>query len=165
MDSGLAGLVVAETVLSHSDGAHGIMWVRGHTLADLVANFGYEGAVALLWERFAGDGLDRAAIQARLGAARVAAFAALGEWLDRVGSRSVVEAARLSLAFLPTRRRRRRSSRHCRWLSPRCCAGAMALSRCRPTRASPPPPISCAWCTGARSIRRWSRRSTPIGPR
>ena len=35
MDSGLAGLVAAETVLSHSDGARGILWVRGHTLPDL----------------------------------------------------------------------------------------------------------------------------------
>ena len=34
MDSGLAGLVAAETVLSHSDGTRGILWVRGHTLAD-----------------------------------------------------------------------------------------------------------------------------------
>jgi citrate synthase len=101
MDSGLAGLIAAETVLSHSDGAQGILWVRGHTLAELVADFGYEGAVALLWEGFAGDGLNRATIRAQLGAARVAAFAALGEWLDSVGSRSVVEGARLALAFLP----------------------------------------------------------------
>ena len=59
MDSGLAGLVAAQTVLSHSDGARGILWVRGHTLAELVADFGYEGAVGLLWEGFAGDRLSR----------------------------------------------------------------------------------------------------------
>lgn len=47
MDSGLAGVVAAETVLSHSDGARGIMWVRGHTLPELAANFGYDGAVGL----------------------------------------------------------------------------------------------------------------------
>jgi citrate synthase len=101
MDSGLAGLVVAETALSHSDGAQGILWVRGHTLAQLVAGFGYEGAVGLLWEGFAGEGLTRATIQAQLGQAREAAFANLGAWLDRVGSRSVVEAVRLALAMLP----------------------------------------------------------------
>jgi len=50
MDSGLAGLVAAETLLSHSDGARGILWVRGHTLPDLAANFGYDGAVGLLWK-------------------------------------------------------------------------------------------------------------------
>ena len=59
MDSGLAGLIAAETVLSHSDGARGILWVRGHTLPELVADFGYEGAVGLLWEGFAGTGLSR----------------------------------------------------------------------------------------------------------
>ncbi len=101
MDSGLAGLVAAETVLSHSDGARGILWVRGYTLAELVGQFGYEGAVGLLWEGFAGDGLDRGVVRARLGAARVAAFAALGEWLDRAGARSVVEGVRLALALLP----------------------------------------------------------------
>ena len=40
MDSGLAGVVVTETVLSHSDGARGILWVRGHTLPELAADFG-----------------------------------------------------------------------------------------------------------------------------
>ena len=50
MDSGLAGVVVAETVLSRSDGEQGILWVRGYTLPHLVADFGYEGTVALLWE-------------------------------------------------------------------------------------------------------------------
>ena len=59
LDSGLAGFVAAETVLSHSDGARGILWVRGYTLPDLVARFGYDGAVGLLWEGFAGDGIDR----------------------------------------------------------------------------------------------------------
>jgi citrate synthase len=101
MDSGLAGLVVAETVLSHSDGARDIMWVRGHTLIELVSVYGYEGAVGLLWEGFAGDGLDRAAIRARLGSAREAAFAALGQWLDRAPGRTVVEGVRLALANLP----------------------------------------------------------------
>jgi citrate synthase len=101
MDSGLAGLIAAETVLSHSDGAQGILWVRGHTLAELVATFGYEGAVGLLWEGFAGDGLNRDAIRASLGAAREIAFSALGEWLDRAAARTIVEGVRLALANLP----------------------------------------------------------------
>ena len=101
MDSGLEGLITAETVLSHSDGAQGILWVRGLTLAELVGRFGYEGAVALLWEGFAGDGLDREAIRAKLGEARVTAFAALAQWLPCIGSHSVVEGVRLALAALP----------------------------------------------------------------
>ncbi|MGA8402850.1 MAG: citrate/2-methylcitrate synthase, partial [Stellaceae bacterium] len=96
MDSGLEGLIAAETVLSHSDGAQGILWVRGYTLVELVARFGYEGAVALLWEEFAAEAgfahrPDRDALRAQLGAARQAAFAALDRWLDRAVSRPVVE--------------------------------------------------------------------------
>src|SRR5690348_10522389 len=101
MDSGLAGLVAAETVLSHSDGARGILWVRGHRLADLAANFGYDGAVGLLWEGFAGDGLSRDAMRARLAEGRAKAFARLGEWLDRAADRPPVEGVRLALASLP----------------------------------------------------------------
>src|SRR5437868_11284568 len=101
MDSGLAGLIAAETVLSHSDGARGILWVRGHTLPELVADFGYEGAVGLLWEGFAGTGLSRAEMRAPLGAGRVAAFARLGDWLGPAKSRLPVEAMRQALASLP----------------------------------------------------------------
>ena len=101
MDSGLAGLIAAETVLSHSDGARGILWVRGHTLPELVADFGYEGAVGLLWEGFAGDGLSREEMRGRLGAGRVAAFARRGEWLDKAETRPFIEGVRLALAALP----------------------------------------------------------------
>ena len=101
VDSGLAGLVAAETVLSHSDGARGILWVRGHRLADLAANFGYDGAVGLLWEGFAGEGLTRDVMRARLGEGRQKAFAQLGDWLDRVSDRPPVEGVRVALASLP----------------------------------------------------------------
>ncbi len=101
VDSGLEGLVAAETVLSHSDGPRGILWVRGHTLAELVAGFGYDGAVGLLWEGFAGDNLDRETMRARLGVARQEAFDGLGRWLDRTDGRTVVEGVRLALADLP----------------------------------------------------------------
>ena len=101
MDSGLAGVIVAETVLSRSDGDAGILWVRGHTLAQLVGDFGYEGTVALLWEGFAGDSLTRAGIAAELGAAREAVFARRGDWLEPAASRPLAEALRLVLAALP----------------------------------------------------------------
>jgi citrate synthase len=101
MDSGLEGLVAAETVLSHSDGARGILWVRGHTLADLAANFGYDGAVGLLWEGFAGAGLDRETMRARLGTGRERAFARLGDWLGQGEKRPLIEGVRLALAALP----------------------------------------------------------------
>ncbi len=101
VDSGLAGLIAAETVLSHSDGARGILWVRGHTLPELVADFGYEGAVGLLWEGFAGDGLSREAMRAQLGAGRALAFARLADWLGQARTRPLVEGVRLALAALP----------------------------------------------------------------
>jgi len=101
MDSGLAGVVVAETVLSRGDGEQGILWVRGHTLPQLVADFGYEGTVALLWEGFAGGGLTRAGLQAELGAAREVAFARRGEWLEPAAHRPLAEGLRIALAVLP----------------------------------------------------------------
>jgi citrate synthase len=101
MDSGLEGVVAARTVLSHSDGARGILWVRGHTLDELVADYGFEGAVALLWEGFAGDGLDRGQIRASLGEARAAAFARLGDWLEAASKRPLLDAVKLALASLP----------------------------------------------------------------
>src|SRR5437870_8181122 len=101
MDSGLAGLIAAETVLSHSDGARGILWVRGRTLRELAADFGYEGAVGLLWDGFAGDGLNRETMRGRLGAGRQAAFARRGDWLGQAHGRPPVEGVRLALASLP----------------------------------------------------------------
>src|SRR5262249_3619264 len=101
MDSGLAGLIAAETVLSHADGPRGILWVRGFTLDDLVSKHGYDGAVGILWEGFAGTGLTRDAMRARLGTGREAAFARLGDWLHRAAPRPMVEGMRLCLASLP----------------------------------------------------------------
>jgi citrate synthase len=101
MDSGLAGLIAAETVLSYADGPRGILWVRGHTLGELVTDYGYDGAVGVLWEGFAGTGLTRETMRVRLGASRLKAFARLGDWLDRVATRPMVEGMRLCLASLP----------------------------------------------------------------
>jgi citrate synthase len=105
IDSGLAGLIAAETVLSHADGPRGILWVRGHTLDELVADHGYDGAVGILWEDFAGTGLDRATMRARLGAGRTTAFARIGDWLGSgdhgAATRPPVQGMRLALAALP----------------------------------------------------------------
>jgi citrate synthase len=112
MSGGLDGVVAAETVLSHTDPARGMVWVRGHDLPDLVANHGFEGTIALLWDGFAqggggdgfaqggrGEGLTRSGLTEAFGAARVAAFARLGEWLDRARGGSLFEGVRLGLAY------------------------------------------------------------------
>jgi citrate synthase len=101
MNSGLEGVIAAETVLTHVDGARGIWWLRGHGLAEVIAEHGYEGATALLWQGFAGEGLDRARIERALGAGRVAAFARLPLWLDAAQRRPLAEAVRLALAATP----------------------------------------------------------------
>ena len=66
MQSGLDGVVAAETVLSDTDRERGMIWVRGVALPDLVASHGYEGTIALLWDGFAGKGLTRAGVRAEL---------------------------------------------------------------------------------------------------
>ena len=42
MDSGLEGVIAADTVLSHVDGRKGTIVVRGHSIGDLVKNHDFE---------------------------------------------------------------------------------------------------------------------------
>jgi citrate synthase len=101
MNNGLEGVVAAETVLSHADGESGAVWVRGHTIEKLAAEQGYEGAVAVMWDGFAGSGLNRAAMRETLGGARAAAFARRGDWLGCAARRPLAEGLRIALAALP----------------------------------------------------------------
>ena len=98
---GLEGVVAAKTILSHADGERGIVWVRGHTIDELVARHGYEGTVALLWNGFAGDGLTRETIAGELGAARALVFSRLDDWLPTAARRPLTEGLRIGLAALP----------------------------------------------------------------
>ena len=88
-------------MLSHTDGNTGTIWVRGHTIDDLVANHGFEGTVAIIWEGFAGEGLTRDAIVRAFGASRVRAFAAMNDWIGAAAKRPLLEGARIALAALP----------------------------------------------------------------
>ena len=101
MNGGLEGVIAAETVLSHADGESGAVWVRGHTIERLAAEHGYEGAVAAMWEGFAGRGLTRAGLRQALANARAAAFARGGEWLSCSAPRPLAEGLRIALAALP----------------------------------------------------------------
>jgi citrate synthase len=100
MQTGLEGVVAAETVLSHADPERGMLWVRGRPLPQLAA-LGYEGTMALLWEGFAGADLTRAGMQEILGAARVRAFEQTNDWLALAAGRPLDEAIRIRLALLP----------------------------------------------------------------
>ena len=101
MNSGLEGVIAADTVLSHVDGNDGTIWVRGHTVDDLVKNHGFEGTVAIIWEGFAGEGLTRAKIQSEFGKARERAFARMNDWLETAAKRPLLEGVRIALAAMP----------------------------------------------------------------
>jgi citrate synthase len=101
MTNGLEDVVAAETVLSHTDRTNGMVWVRGHDLPTLVADHGFEGTVALLWEGFAGDGLTRDTIAASLGEARQLAYGTVADWLAATKGRSLFEGVRMALAAQP----------------------------------------------------------------
>jgi citrate synthase len=100
MQPGLEGVVAAETVLSTADPRRGMLWLRGVPVSALVAEYGYEGTIALLWDGFIGDRLTRSGMQAALGQARLAAFAALPAWLDAAARRPMDAAVRCCLAEL-----------------------------------------------------------------
>ena len=101
MPSGLDGVVAAETILCLTDAARGMIWVRGVPLPTLLAEHGFEGTVALLWDGFAGEGLTRSGIQADFGVARVAAFAGLDRWMPFAHKVSLFEGVRLAMAAQP----------------------------------------------------------------
>jgi citrate synthase len=101
VSNGLEGIVAADTVLSHVDGNTGTIWVRGHTIDDLVKNHGFEGTVAIIWQDFAGSGLTRAKIQSAFGAGRERAFARIADWLGAASKRPLLEGVRIALAALP----------------------------------------------------------------
>jgi citrate synthase len=101
MSDGLDGVVACQTVLSHNDAESGAVLVRGHPIADLVAQHGYEGTIALMWEGFAGDNLTRARVIEQLGAARSLAYSRLDEWLPAAARRPPIDGMRLCLAAVP----------------------------------------------------------------
>ena len=68
VNSGLDGIVVADTAMSEVDGEAGRLIVRGHAIEELTATRGFEGVAALLWEGYAEGGGDEAAVQRSLAA-------------------------------------------------------------------------------------------------
>jgi citrate synthase len=101
MADGLDGVVAAETVLSHTDPTNGMVWVRGHDLPALVARYGFEGTVALLWDGFAGKDLTRDGMAQSLGKARHTAFETMPAWLPETVGRPLFEGVRIAIAAQP----------------------------------------------------------------
>jgi citrate synthase len=100
MQPGLEGVVAAETVLSTADPKRHMLWMRGVPVPRLVAEYGYEGTIALLWQGFAEGTPTHTDIASALGVARVAMFAGLDEWLTVAARRPMDEAVRRCLAEL-----------------------------------------------------------------
>jgi len=97
---GLEGVIAAETVLSHVDGAAGRLVLRGHELEQL-RDWSFEAVLALLWRDLAPESCDETEIRARLGVARVAAFARMTAALPALDGLSEIEGLRLLLSRLP----------------------------------------------------------------
>ena len=101
VDSGLDGVIVADTVMSEVDGEAGRLTVRGHALKELIASRGFEGVAALLWDGYAQGGGDEAAVRDGLAAARVQAFAQVPKLLAATRGLNPVEALRVGIGMLP----------------------------------------------------------------
>src|SRR5271170_4957881 len=95
VDSGLDGVIVADTVMSEVDGEEGRLVVRGHGLQELVASRGFEGVAALLWEGYGEGGGDPSAVTSALAAARVHAFGQVPKLLATTRGLNPVEALRV----------------------------------------------------------------------
>ena len=100
MQSGLEGVVVAETRLSEVDGEGGRLVICGHDVETLAQRCDFESLCALLWDGGLPDAAAHAALQAGLGAARVRAFSRLGSLGDALGAPDAMEALRAALAHL-----------------------------------------------------------------
>ncbi|MBS0525092.1 MAG: citrate synthase/methylcitrate synthase [Proteobacteria bacterium] len=101
MNSGLDGVIVADTVMSEVDGEEGRLIVRGHAVEELVETRGYEGVAALLWEGYGEGGGDEAAVRAGMSAARVRAFELVPKLLIAAEGLTPVEGLRVGLGMLP----------------------------------------------------------------
>ena len=101
VNSGLDGVIVADTAMSEVDGEAGRLIVRGSSIEDLVASRGFEGVAALLWGDQAPGSDDPAVVGRRLGEARQRAFALVPGLLAATGGLTPVEALRVGLAMLP----------------------------------------------------------------
>ncbi len=100
VNSGLDGVVVADTAMSEVDGEAGRLIVRGQAIED-AAMRGFEGVAALLWDGEAEGGGDPAAVRRSLGLARLHAFDRVPRLLGAADGLTPVEALRVGLAMLP----------------------------------------------------------------
>lgn len=100
VNSGLDGVIVADTVMSEVDGEAGRLIVRGHAVEELVATRGFEGVAALLWDGYAVGGGSERAVRDGLAAARTRAFGLVPALLQATRRLTPVEGLRVGLGML-----------------------------------------------------------------
>jgi citrate synthase len=101
VNSGLDGVVVADTAMSEVDGEAGRLIVRGYAIEDLVTTRGFEGVAALLWDGYGPDGGDEAAVRRAFAAARTRAFGEVPKLLAATHGLNPVEALRVGIGLFP----------------------------------------------------------------
>ncbi len=101
VNSGLEGVVVAETRLSEVDGERGRLVVAGHDIERLAGAIEVEDMAALLWSGALPDADGRAAQQRALADGRVRAFERLAGCGDALALGDGMEALRAATAHLP----------------------------------------------------------------
>lgn len=97
---GLDEVIAAETVLSHVDGLHGRLVIRGWPVEELARNTTAESAVHLLLEGFFPDLPGAEALAAAIGIAREETFARLDPHLAGIAALPPVEALRAGLSLV-----------------------------------------------------------------
>ena len=100
VDSGLEGVVVAESALSRVDGEAGRLIIAGYDVAELAEHASFEQVCALLWEGLPPSAATHAAYRARLGEARVRAFEALPRLAQALAMDDPMDAYQVSKAGL-----------------------------------------------------------------
>ena len=100
-NSGLEGVVAAETVLSEVDGQAGRLVLRGHRLQDIAGRRSVEWLIAELWRGFAQGNLSEPPLRRDLAAMRVSVFDNVLQLLPQAIRLPPIEALRLLLAAVP----------------------------------------------------------------
>jgi len=100
VDSGLEGVVVAESALSRVDGEAGRLIIAGYDVAELAEHASFEQVCALLWEGLPPSAATHESYRVRLAEARVRAFEALPRLAPALAMPDPMDALRASLALI-----------------------------------------------------------------
>src|SRR3954465_6950755 len=98
--SGLEGIEVARTRLSHVDGEAGVLVIAGLHVEALVERGGFEESCALLWDGAWPSPVRREEVRAALAAGRVEAFELLRGAGDALRQPDAMDALRTCAAHL-----------------------------------------------------------------